>query len=192
MATKVQHWRNRIVSHGEERPDQLLANPRNWRIHPKHQQQALEGVLSEVGWIQDVIVNKRTGFVLDGHLRVGLAISTNQPAVPVKYVDLDEDEETLVLATFDPLAALAVADREQQVALLNEVTTEDTAVQELLAMLVAHSPYEPNLDPTIAIPEYDANDVAKTQAELEGRFDGERPLEQVMCPHCGGKFYLDQ
>ena len=24
-------WRNRIVSHGEEAPDQLLANPRNWR-----------------------------------------------------------------------------------------------------------------------------------------------------------------
>jgi hypothetical protein len=28
-------WRNRIIGHGEEAPDQLLANPRNWRIHPK-------------------------------------------------------------------------------------------------------------------------------------------------------------
>ena len=27
-------WRNRIVGTGEEAPDQLLANPANWRIHP--------------------------------------------------------------------------------------------------------------------------------------------------------------
>src|SRR6266704_2927845 len=34
-------WRNRIVGHGEEDPEQLLANPKNWRIHPKNQQDAL-------------------------------------------------------------------------------------------------------------------------------------------------------
>ena len=27
------HWQNRIIGHGDENPDQLLANPRNWRIH---------------------------------------------------------------------------------------------------------------------------------------------------------------
>ena len=26
-------WRNRITGSGEEAPDQLLANPANWRIH---------------------------------------------------------------------------------------------------------------------------------------------------------------
>ena len=26
--------RNGIVGHGEEAPDLLLANPRNWRVHP--------------------------------------------------------------------------------------------------------------------------------------------------------------
>lgn len=31
-------WRNRITVSGEEAPDQLLANPANWRIHPKAQQ----------------------------------------------------------------------------------------------------------------------------------------------------------
>ena len=30
-------WRNRITGSGEEAPDQLLANPANWRIHPKAQ-----------------------------------------------------------------------------------------------------------------------------------------------------------
>lgn len=72
-------WRSRIVGTGEEAPDQLLANPRNWRIHPKAQQDALAGVLSEVGWVQNVIVNQRTGYVIDGHARVALAISVSRP-----------------------------------------------------------------------------------------------------------------
>ena len=38
-------WRNRIIGSGEEAPDQLLANPANWRIHPKAQQDALAGAL---------------------------------------------------------------------------------------------------------------------------------------------------
>ena len=53
------HWRSRIIGTGEEPPEQLLANPRNYRIHPKAQQDALEGVLSEVGWVQNIIVNQR-------------------------------------------------------------------------------------------------------------------------------------
>lgn len=128
-------WKNRIVGHGEEAPDQLLANPRNWRIHPRHQQHALTGVLREVGWVQQVVVNRRTGFVVDGHLRVALAISEHQPSVPVLYVDLSDEEEALVLATLDPIGAMARADKEQLDALLRDVQTGEAAVQELLASL---------------------------------------------------------
>lgn len=74
-------WRNRIVEYGQEAPDQLLANPANWRIHPKSQQDALAGVLDQVGWVQTVIVNRQTGHVVDGHLRVSLAISRNEPSI---------------------------------------------------------------------------------------------------------------
>jgi hypothetical protein len=42
-------WRNRVVGSREEDPTQLLANPANWRLHPKEQQEALAGALSEVG-----------------------------------------------------------------------------------------------------------------------------------------------
>jgi len=104
-------WQNRIVGHGEEAADQLLANPRNWRIHPKAQQDALKGVLAQIGWVQDVIVNQRTGFVVDGHARVALAISAGE-RVPVVYVDLDEQEEAAILATLDPLSAMAGKDDE--------------------------------------------------------------------------------
>jgi len=104
-------WRNRIVGHGEEDPTQLLANPKNWRIHPKAQQDALAGVLAEVGWVQDVIINQRTGFVVDGHARVAMAISAGE-RVPVVYVDLSEEEEAVILATFDPISAMAAKDEE--------------------------------------------------------------------------------
>src|SRR3972149_2850929 len=92
-APKPVAWRSRIVGTGEEPPESLLANPRNWRTHPKAQQDALAGVLDEVGWVQDVIVNRRTGYIVDGHLRVSLAISRAEPTIPVKYVDLSPDEE---------------------------------------------------------------------------------------------------
>lgn len=54
-------WRNRIVGAGEEPPDQLVANPANWRTHPGPQREALRGSLAEVGWVQQVMVNRRTG-----------------------------------------------------------------------------------------------------------------------------------
>lgn len=126
-------WHNRIVGHGEEAPDQLLANPANWRIHPKHQQDALAGVLREVGIVQDIIVNSRTGYVVDGHLRVSLAMREGQATIPVKYVDLSESEEALILATFDPLSALAGTDRVKLEELLREVSSGESAVQQMLA-----------------------------------------------------------
>ena len=96
----------------------LAPNPRNWRAHPQSQREALAGVLGKVGWVQDVIVNQRTGYLVDGHLRVEEAIRSGQTSVPVVYVDLGEDEEVLVLATLDPLAAMATANAERLDALL--------------------------------------------------------------------------
>ena len=54
------------MGHDEVDAKSLLANPKNWRINPKNQVDALAGVLAEVGWVQDVIVNKASGFVVDG------------------------------------------------------------------------------------------------------------------------------
>lgn len=145
--TSATAWRNRIIGHGEEAPDQLLANPRNWRIHPKAQQDALAGVLDQVGWVQDIIVNQQTGHVVDGHARVAIAISRQELSVPVVYVDLSEDEEALILATLDPLSAMAATDREQLSSLLAEVSIGDAAVQAMLAELAAASGIETGAPP---------------------------------------------
>ena len=125
-------WRNRIVGSGEEAPDQLMANPKNWRIHPLTQQDAVEAALDEVGWVQQVIVNQTTGCLVDGHLRVALAISREETSIPVTYVDLTEREEALVLATLDPLAGLATTDAEKLGQLLEEAGTAGEGLQNLM------------------------------------------------------------
>ena len=140
-------WRNRITGSGEEAPDQLLANPANWRIHPKAQQDALSGALDAVGWVQQVLVNRRSGFVVDGHARVALALSRGEPTVPVLYVDLDPDEEALVLATLDPIGAMAGRDDEKLRALLADVTVDDAGLLALLGDLAGGEPKAGLTDP---------------------------------------------
>jgi ParB-like chromosome segregation protein Spo0J len=112
------------VGSGEEAPDQLLANPSNWRIHGKAQRAALREVLDTVGYVAQVIVNRRTGHLVDGHLRVEEALSYGQPSIPVLYVDLSEQEERLVLASLDPLAAMAATDEAKLRELLAEVSVD--------------------------------------------------------------------
>jgi DNA modification methylase len=140
-------WRNRITGTGEEAPDRLLANPTNWRIHPKAQQDALAGALAAVGWVQQILVNRRTGFVVDGHARVALALSRGEPTVPVLYVDLDPDEEALVLATLDPIGAMAERDDDKLRALLADVTVDDAGLLALLGDLRGDEPKTGLTDP---------------------------------------------
>jgi len=121
--------RNRIVGSGMERVDQLLANPQNWRIHPDNQQQALAGAIDDIGFIRSVTVNKQTGTVVDGHLRVALALRSGVVELPVEYVDLTPDEEAKALLTLDPIAAMAAADRDKLDELLLHVHSDDERVQ---------------------------------------------------------------
>jgi DNA modification methylase len=90
-----------------------------------------------VGWVQQVMVNRRTGFVVDGHARVALAISRNEPSVPVLYVDLSPEEEALVLATLDPIGAMAGRDQARLDELLADIAVDDEG---LLALLESLSP----------------------------------------------------
>ena len=134
MSTATQ-WRNRITRTGMAPLAEIQFNARNWRIHPKAQQDALAGVLSEVGVVQHVIINERSGNLVDGHLRVTLADRNGEPAVPAVWVDLSDEEEALILATLDPISAMAATDREQLSALLAEVSTGDAAVAAMLDQL---------------------------------------------------------
>ena len=136
-----QPYRNRIVGHGEEAPDQLLAHPDNPKIHPKRQTDALNTALSDLGWIGEVIVNTQTGHVIDGHDRIGLAISRGEPTVPITYIDISPVEELKALATFDPIGALAATDDKMLEDLLAELSFADEDFSNFVRTLSDDHPY---------------------------------------------------
>jgi hypothetical protein len=115
----------KMVAAGE-----LVGHPDNWRVHPPSQVQAFEAVVGEVGFVGYVVVNRRTGHVLDGHMRKDAVPA--ETLVPVLYGDWSEDQERLVLATFNPLGDLAGLDVAKGQALLECVASGEPAVQALL------------------------------------------------------------
>lgn len=138
MAQKPQkEWKNRIIGHGEEDPENLLANPRNARVHPRFQKEALRGILNQVGWVQSVIVNQRTNFVVDGHARIEVAMQAKEKTIPVAYVDLSPEEEDMILASMDAIGALAEWDKAALGALVEGIQTDDQNLARLLANLAA-------------------------------------------------------
>jgi len=116
-------------------PKTLTPNPSNWRVHPPAQREALAGVLSEVGWAGALLWNERTSRLVDGHLRLDVALRENRDAVPVLIGNWTDAQEKEILATLDPIAAMAEADSAQLDALLREVNSGSAAVMDMLAGL---------------------------------------------------------
>jgi DNA modification methylase len=124
--------RDRIKELRRVRAKDLLANPKNWRRHPKAQADALRGLLAEVGYADALLAQELPDgklMLIDGHLR---AETTPDALVPVLVLDVTEQEADKLLATIDPLATMAEADADRIVALLKTVQTDSAAVQELL------------------------------------------------------------
>jgi hypothetical protein len=124
--------RDRIKELRRVRAKDLLANPKNWRRHPKAQADALRGLLAEVGYADALLAQELPNgklMLIDGHLR---AETTPDALVPVLVLDVTEQEADKLLATIDPLATMAEADADRIVALLKTVQTDSAAVQELL------------------------------------------------------------
>jgi hypothetical protein len=125
-------WQTLVTHLTHEDPEQLLAHPDNWKIHDGNQRQAVEAALEEIGFAGAILVNDQTGHVVDGHLRVELAIKHGAPSVPVLHLNATETEESMLLASYDPLGALAAADRDK----LKDLTaTVDPKSEPLKAML---------------------------------------------------------
>ena len=104
---------------------ELRANPKNWRKHPRHQREGLQTMLERIGYADAVIARETSdGLVLiDGHLRVE---TTPEAIIPVLVVDLSDDEADEVLATLDPLAALAEPDAGLLKELLEGINADDS------------------------------------------------------------------
>jgi hypothetical protein len=111
-------------------------NPLNWRRHGEVQREALRTMLGDVGWVQGVIENVRTGNLIDGHARIEEALRDDpNQAVPYLVVDLSRAEEKAILATFDPIGAMAESDPEALRNLYQETVSELPALEQLLTGL---------------------------------------------------------
>ena len=114
---------------------ELAPNPKNWRTHPTEQMDALKGILAEVGYAGAALARELPDgslMLIDGHART--EVSGDSP-IPVLILDVTEEEADKILATFDPLGAMATADTAKLDALLKEVQTDSAAVEAMIAGL---------------------------------------------------------
>lgn len=135
-----QPWRDRIMGLERIPAHQLMDHAANWRLHPSAQHAALAGLLEDVGQVGALLVyqSARQGglCVIDGHLRKSLDAQATWPCL---VVDVDDQEADLLLATYDPLAAMALRDERQLAALLGSVQAESAGLAVLLQALAGGS-----------------------------------------------------
>src|SRR3954470_20697066 len=134
------HIRDRIKELRRVPAADLRPNPRNWRLHPPAQQDALRGLLAEVGYADALLARELadgTLMLIDGHLR---AETTPDMIVPVLVLDVDEAEADKILLTHDPLASMATVSEEHLQSLLTDVDTESAAVRTMLDTLTHSAP----------------------------------------------------
>ena len=127
--------RDRIQELRRVKASLLRPHPQNWRMHPRAQQDALRGVLAEIGYADALLARPLPDGsleLIDGHLR---AETTPDMEVPVLILDLNDAETAKLLALHDPLAGLAEPDDQVLAELLAHVESENEAVQALLARM---------------------------------------------------------
>jgi DNA modification methylase len=127
--------RDRVIDFRRVPAVELAAHPKNWRKHPKHQQNALRGLLAEIGFAGAALARVDTDgklTLIDGHLRKEMLPSET---IPVLVTDLNEKEAETLLAAYDPIGALATRDEEALRNLLARISTDNADVQTLLERL---------------------------------------------------------
>jgi hypothetical protein len=171
-------WKNRIVGHGEQPADQFNFNPLNYRLHPPAQREAVRRMRGMVGWVTEVIVNRRTGNLIDGQARIEEALRQDATQkIPFTEVDLSLEEEKAVLATLDPMTGMAETDREVLDDLLSQVRIELPDMDDLLLTLHEDDP-PPQKTRTVEFKEHPPRIVIECknkrhQKELIKRFEAE-------------------
>lgn len=150
-------WKIKVVGLTYEDPESLLAHPKNPKIHPASQSAILRAAIERVGVIGVAIQNDVTGYLIDGHERVGEAIATHQPTFPVLHVELSEEDEDFALATFDPIGYLAVKDQALTDELLDGVIADSPALNDFLESLRTREPFDPTAE-WQGMPEFEQQD----------------------------------
>lgn len=128
------NWRDRVKEFRRVPASELKANPKNWREHPPEQQRAMQGILEEVG-IAGALLARETpdGLeLIDGHLRTEMDEGTEWP---VLVLDVDENEADVLLASVDPIGALAKRNDDLLRNLIEGLNVENDSLSELLNLM---------------------------------------------------------
>jgi hypothetical protein len=131
----------------------LRPHPYNWRTHPADQQDALRGVLAEIGYADALLAREMADGslqLIDGHLR---AETTPEMEVPVLIVDLDDGEAAKLLALHDSLTTMAETNPDAVAGLLTQIETHSPAIQSVLDRMSGHCPPPPDDEPSPEPPE---------------------------------------
>ena len=112
-------------------PKSLDDNPLNWRKHPTRQKNAISASIKANGWSDTLTFNETTGKLIDGHARKSIAIKEGIESVPVLVGSWTEEQEKHLLATLDPLAAMAETDAEALQSLTESLREETEQIQSL-------------------------------------------------------------
>lgn len=136
-ANAVDNWRDRIIEFRRIPARELQSHEGNWRTHPHAQQEAMLGILREVGIAGALLVYHSPAqdgalVTIDGHLRKALNETQEWPCL---VLDVDDEEAAYLLATHDPVTALAQANTEALRSILDSVQSGEAGVQALLSQL---------------------------------------------------------
>ena len=117
-------FRDRIKKFRRVQASDLVPNPKNWRIHTDAQRAAYRGLVAELGFAGAELVRELPDgrlMLIDGHMR---AEEHGGEPLPVLVTDLTEDEADVLLASFDPLAAMAGANQQKLDELLASASSD--------------------------------------------------------------------
>ena len=158
--------RDRIKELRRVPANELRPNPKNWRTHPEKQLNAIRGVLAEVGFAGAELARELedgTLELIDGHARAEVAGTAK---VPVLVLDVNEAEANKILATFDPIGAMAESDAAKLDSVLREVETANEDLSQMLADLATDAGlYLEDVSPEIhedEVPEPPSDPITKT------------------------------
>lgn len=94
--------------------EKLVPNPRNDNKHEKEHAELLAKVMRARGIRHPIIVSKRSGFIVAGHLRLMAALINNYESYPVDYQDFEsEADEYAFLSSDNNVARYAEFDKEK-------------------------------------------------------------------------------
>jgi hypothetical protein len=113
-------------------PNSLTEHDLNWRTHPPYQTEVVAELIRKHGWIVPLVMNARSGKLIDGHDRRKIAIAQGMTAVPVVIGDWPIEQEPEILASLDPSAMLAQGDPEALHRLMQQLADPAPVIKQLI------------------------------------------------------------